>query len=263
MAGRLIDQAVVLLDQPELDGAAVHDVRVLMKQLRGLVRLYRDTGHTDVIKRINAILRDVAQVFSTRRDAHVLVETLQSVASASDKAVALQLQRIIEEVAEQTRDAMPDLEPQHLIGDLEAVRVLWRSELEQQGDADFLPAALRRSYRKNRKMGRQALKARDIEVLHDWRKYVKYLYFQLGVLEPENDWLERQRTMLRKLGSLLGKVHDLDMLNDYLCANTEADPRLLRAVHKRRVRLIKKVNALYGRAFVHSSRNFCRKLPAR
>lgn len=259
MADQYLDQAIALLALPDLDETAVHEVRVLMKQLRGLVRLYGGDELKPVVREINVVLRDVAKVFAARRDAHVLAETLEQVARRSNRRVATELRRILQEVTLQTADVLPELEPQSLVADLQRVRELWRQRL-QQPDDEFLADALARSYRRNRREGREALRQRETHAMHDWRKRVKYFYYQLGVLNTADEWLQQQKDMLRKLGSLLGKVHDLDVLDEYLWTTDATDLVLLRHISKRRVRLVKKINALYLRVFAHPAKRYRRKL---
>ena len=264
LADGYIDQAVTQLQAPLLDEDAVHNVRVATKQLRGLVRLYRkskaDPSQDEAAIRINAVLRDIAKVFSSQRDAHVLEQTLQQVARRSDKATARQLMSIRDEILWQTANALPDMTPARLIEQLELVRALWLSTLVRKDDAMF--DALERLYRRSRRDGWQALNSRDVHLLHQWRKRVKYLYYQLSAWPGATDWRSSQLESLRLLGSLLGKVHDLDVLNDYLQEGGQDAVPLLRQVHKRRVRMVKKIRRLYSRAFVHTKKDFRRKMQA-
>ncbi len=262
MADRYLDQAIALLSLPQMDEDAVHDLRVLMKQLRGLVRLYRGDDAKPVIRTINVVLRDVAKVFSARRDALVLAETLEQVARRSNRRVASELQQILREVTQQVADVQPVLEPLALVTELQRVRALWHQHL-QQPDSEFLLDALARSYRRNRREGRAALRQRDTHALHDWRKRVKYFGYQLGVLEVQDAWLQQQKEMVRRLGSLLGKVHDLDVLDDYLWSRDRVDVNLLGQLGKRRARLVKQIRALYRRIFAHPAKRFRRKLDTR
>jgi len=264
LADGYIDQAVSHLKAPPLDEDAVHNVRVATKQLRGLVRLYRkskaDPSQDEVAIRINSVLRDVAKVFSSQRDAHVLEQTLHQVAKRSDKATARQLMSIRDEVMWQTADALPDMTPARLTEQLEAVRELWHSTLVRKDDA--MLDALARFYRRGRRDGWEALSSRDVHLLHQWRKRVKYLYYQLAAWPGATDWRSSQLESLRLLGSLLGKVHDLDVLSDYLQEGGQDTAPLLRQMHKRRVRMMKKIRRLYSRAFAHTKKDFRRKMQA-
>lgn len=246
-----------------MDEDAVHDVRVNMKRLRGLVRLYRrpkqgDPVQNEVSAHINSVLRDVANVFSTRRDVHVLAETLDQVARKSDKAVAVQLRAIRREILAQTVAAMPDMAPERLIEQLQWVREAWHGRLSRNDPG--MEDALLRMYRKNQREGWQALNARDPHQLHEWRKRVKYFYYQLSAWPGASDWRSLQLEMLRKLGSLLGKVHDLDILQDYLQTRQRDYPNVLRQVRKRRVRLMKKIRRLYARTLAQPKKDFFRKM---
>lgn len=251
-----LSEAIAILNRDTLDEDAVHDVRVLMKRLRGLLRLYRHAGRKEEVAQLNAMLRDVARTFAAQRDFHVLSQTLQTMAGGASRPVARQLQVILGELEQQTAEVAPELAPEQLAADLAWVRSCWLEQLATV-EEKALWRSLLRLYRRNRRQGRKALRLRDEAVLHDWRKQVKYLYYQLCALPvfvdgPRTDDMEA----LRKLGSLLGKIHDLDVLADYLTQESYEDEQIRRLVRKRRTRLVKKVRRLYQRLFSRSSRKF-------
>jgi CHAD domain-containing protein len=94
-------------------------------------------------------------------------------------------------------------------------------------------------------------------VLHDWRKRVKYFYYQLCALPPQKGVsYHEEMEALRLLGSLLGKVHDLDVLAAYLRTEGHENEPVRRLVTKRRVRLVKKIRRLYDELFFRSTRQF-------
>src|SRR5688572_25556143 len=191
LSDRYLDQFFVLLALPLPDEEAVHELRVLIKLLPRLARLYKPDAPREALAGINGTLRDVARVFAAQRDAHVLVETLNQVANASDRAVATQLREISREVQAQTQAVKLELAPASLQEDLEWVRSQWHDL--QRDDKDFLVAALVRSYRRCRKAGSGVLRRREGEELHEWRKQVKYMYYQLSVLDVSDGWLVRQQ----------------------------------------------------------------------
>lgn len=258
LANDYISEAIALLNRDTLDEEAVHDIRVLMKRLRGLLRLYRDAGCKAEVAQLNPVLRDVARTFAAQRDSHVLADTLRAMAVRANRSVARQLRAILRELEQQTAAAAPELSPGQLAADLVWVRSFWHEHLTSVNEKALLDA-LTGLYHRNRRQGREALRLRDKTVLHDWRKRVKYLYYQLcalpGFLKGERcDDIEA----LRRLGSLLGKIHDLDVLADYLDEEGHDHTGISRMVFKRRARLVKKVRRLYQRLFSRSSKEFRR-----
>ena len=254
-----IAEALSLLQKESLDEAAVHDIRVLMKRLRGLLRLYVPAGKRDIVKQLNPVLRDVARSFAAQRDSHVLLETLQQVEGRATRTVARQLRQIVRELDQLTAAVSPELSAEKMAEDLVWVRALWHEELAGLDEAT-LQDSLARSYRRNRKQGRESLKLRDKEVLHDWRKRVKYLYYQMCALPAGDDNFSAEMERMRKLGSILGKVHDLDILTVYLLAQGYENEHIMRLISKRRVRLVKKIRRLYRKLFFRTTKEFRRKI---
>lgn len=255
LADGYVTEAIALLQRPAIDEDAVHDIRVLMKRLRGLLQLYGRTPCRDFARQMATVLRDVARTFAVQRDSHVLADTLRELVSRSSKPVAARLTKILHELEQQTEAAGTDLRPDCMATDLVWVRSLWHEKLSSQGE-DVLLKALLRQYRLNRRQGREALKLRDETLLHDWRKRVKYLYYQLCALphlqRDEGDGMEA----LRQLGSLLGKVHDLDVLAEFLRTAGHQDEAVAQHVKTRRKQLLKKIRRLYRRLFSHKVRQF-------
>ncbi len=254
-----IAEALALLQQDALDETAVHDIRVLMKRLRGMLRLYVPAGKRDTVKELNAVLRDVARSFAAQRDSHVLEETLRQMIGRASRGVSRQLKQILQELNQQTADAVPELCPEKMADDLVWVRTVWYKEFAGL-DENQLLSALADYYKSNRKQGREALKLRDKEVLHDWRKRVKYLYYQMCALPHSSEEMSMTLEQMRKLGSLLGKVHDLDVLTVYLAGLGYDNNHITRLIRKRRVRLVKKIRRLYRKLFCRTTKEFLRKM---
>jgi len=261
LSNHYFDTVADLLQRDTLDPEAIHDIRVLMKRLRGLLRLYAVAGQRAEADQLNPVLRDTAKAFAGQRDAHVLADTLSQCALNASKSVAARLLAIRDDLQRDAAavEAQPDVTA--LRQALVRTQEQWNAWFADQDDQRLL-GALARHYRRNRRQGREALRLRDQEVLHDWRKRVKYLHYQLCALPDaslhHDDLLQRTR----KLGSLLGKVHDLDVLVDYLQQQHLDDPGIHRLLAKRRTRLVKKIRRLYRRIFQRPTREFRNRIAA-
>lgn len=255
LADNYIACVLTLLQQKDIDPVAVHDIRVFMKRLRGLLRLYATAGQSEEARLINPVLRDVAKAFAAQRDSHVLADTLQQLATGADPDVATRLLAIRDELLSQVDAAQHKLDLNWMLNDLGKVRLQWKSFFAWQKDERLLDA-LAHSYRRNRKQGREALRLRDKTVLHDWRKRVKYFHYQLCALVESSSGFDADLEDTRKLGSLLGKVHDLDVLVEYLKARGQDDKSILRVLAKRRVRLVQEIRDLYDEIFSSSTGAF-------
>jgi len=106
-----------------------------------------------------------------------------------------------------------------------------------------------------------------VEKLHEWRKQVKYLRYQLEVLKPL--WPERMEELANeadRMGDLLGDDHDLAALRQLLTDDPgrfgdEGDRELLLAlIDRRRAELEPEAMLLGQRFFQDSPRKFSRRL---
>ena len=85
-------------------------------------------------------------------------------------------------------------------------------------------------YRKGRNALGQAKKSATPEALHEWRKEVKYLLYQLQLIEPA--WRASERLLARRLdrlADLLGEDHDLAVVRAMV-----TEPAVIRLVDRRR-----------------------------
>jgi CHAD domain-containing protein len=81
-------------------------------------------------------------------------------------------------------------------------------------DDALLDQGLARTYRRARRLAMQADSEADIELIHNWRKWVKYLHYQLEILMPAGppDLLIHRMERLNSLGKVLGERNDLHNL---------------------------------------------------
>jgi CHAD domain-containing protein len=195
-------------------GRSLHEARKHLKKIRALLRLVRAELGGRTYRKENRSFRDIARVLSPRRDAEVLVKTLEKLRrhpTPGLKVGLLKLDKVLlgrHQQAFETGDCNQDLGPA-----LKAARRRaghW--PLGKVGWSDLI-CGLRRSYR----CGRQALKqvepVRTNENLHEWRKRVKDLWYQLHLIEPVcPKGIAGLAAEMEKLGDYLGEDHDLTML---------------------------------------------------
>lgn len=192
----------------------VHDVRKRMKKLRGLVRLARP-GLGKQYKAANTGFRDVARLFSDLRDAQVLGNTLEGLAeTAGDDSLAPLIAW-----ADERRDAMlqaPEL-PDRIE---EAATRLEQARKRASGwtidgtPHDVIAGGLKKTYGRARKNWRKAGRdPENAELLHQWRKRVKYHWYHCRLLrEAWPEPMQARIDVLDDLSDLLGDDHDLSVL---------------------------------------------------
>lgn len=211
------DQIGAALASLSGDGALeprVHDVRKRMKKLRGLVRLVRP-GLGKHYKAENAEFRDIARLFSDIRDSQVLTQTLRGLAeTAGDDNLAPLI-----DWAAQRRDTM--LHEHDLPGRIEdAANRLEDARLRAGAwpidgtPHEVIAGGLKKTYGRARKCWRKAGRnPDDTELLHQWRKRVKYHWYHCRLLrEAWPEPMHARIDTLDELSDVLGDDHDLVVL---------------------------------------------------
>ncbi|MDB6110485.1 MAG: domain containing protein [Pedosphaera sp.] len=199
----------------EAEGKSVHEARKHLKKTRALLRLIRDELGDRIYRQENRAFRDVGRVLSPRRDAEVLVKALNNLRcgqSPGVKMALLKLEKVLlgrHQQAFETGDCNQDLGPA-----LKAARRRaghW--PLENLEWSDFI-CGLRRSYGRGRKALKKVERVRTNENLHEWRKRVKDLLYQLHLVEAVcPKVISKLGEEIEKLGEHLGEDHDLAMLD--------------------------------------------------
>jgi CHAD domain-containing protein len=208
------------------DGAAteeaVHDVRKRCKEVRALARLVRQPLGNE-FERFNLTVRDAADVLAPIRDAQAVLATLDDLRAAGPN-VAPDLERvrtIQANAAEQATRAIHsgDARIDHAKALLGAARNgVKRWQLPDGFEA--IAPGLERSYRRGRRALRDAVARPTDEHVHEWRKSVKNLWYQMRLLEPvAPSALTPLIESLDQLGEALGDDHDLAVLVERLASD--------------------------------------------
>jgi CHAD domain-containing protein len=204
----------------------VHDVRTAIKKVRALARCVRPAVGKRA-RRADRRLRRIARDLAPARDAHTLATTFSRLArdvgrgrsqdlrrarqklgkrirKDAGSASARRLRRIADRLAK-SRDRvdrwMPDDEGWKAIG---------------EGFARSYRRA-RRAMRRARTSVRRAARKRSGVRMHAWRRTAKAYGYQARALEPV--WpkeMEALRSEIEMLGDLLGREHDLTVLESAL-----------------------------------------------
>jgi CHAD domain-containing protein len=271
--GRIDAALEQLRRKSEVDVAsAIHDTRKDLKKLRSLLRLVRaDLGKREY-RAENGRYRDAARLLAVARDAEVKLETLASLRERyPDEAPAAEaLQRALED--ERARVAGSAAAPELRRRLDEAVEAIAAGAAEvdawEFGDDgfDLLRAGLRRSYRRGRD-GMRSLgdDPTDFE-LHEWRKRVKDLWYQLRLLRPV--WpaaLKGPVEAADELADLLGDHHDLALLvdDDRVRGSGDLDMAALTGLARRRQReLLDAALPLGERLYAEKPKRFVERVEA-
>lgn len=193
----------------------VHEARRRCKKLRALFRLVRpDFTAYDTE---NAFVRDASRGLAAARDTRVTQNTYIELMAWARRPIAAPANDGDSSSPEGEAEAL-----QHFAGqmrELDQRSSQWRLD---KIDLDTLATGLRHTYRSGRETRREAEHRRTDEAFHEWRKYAKYHWNQLGLLEScAEEILPSAHKCAGDLAEQLGLHHDLSVLQDLL--NTSPD----------------------------------------
>ncbi len=194
----------------------IHGVRTTCKRVRGMLRLARP-GLGSHYRPANQACRDAARLLSPLRDRHVAVETFDALVAAERRrlpAAGLASVRtgLVADTA--TGATAPDPDDPRLVG---ARRLLDEvaAGLADWPDVDAVDAVdgIAETYRRGRRALDEVLDAPSIEAFHEWRKRVKYLWYQVQVIrDAAPSVLRPLAASLHDIADALGDDHDLAVL---------------------------------------------------
>ena len=229
----------------------IHGARKKMKRLRGLVRLVRDTIGYRSYRDENVVLRNTARSIAGMRDAWVLVETLRDLRRSYGDLLAERTFAAPEAWLlhrhEERRKTVTGAVVTGAVVNLGAAKARYAAfPIEEAIANDFgsIAPGIERVYRRGRRGFERSVETRQVEDLHEWRKRVKYLRYQMEALAPVQPALIGSLAgELDRLGEQLGADHDLAVLADTIMSHPQscADARerwlLIALIHERRADL--------------------------
>jgi hypothetical protein len=223
------DKALVLLGDWQADPAdRVHRARQAFKRIRAALRLIR-RANPYVFQVENRFYRDQARRLSYARDTAAMVEVVDALAEqvweSLPRESLLVLRRSLQRRAEQ--------EVRHGISEI-TVNIdcvcedlgKARSRLKKIPVRRLRKKDLRKGAAETLRRGRKAFalachQAGD-DPLHEWRKDVKYAYYQAGLMNHiEDGWPAGHRQYLGTLAEVLGHAQDLAVLSKLLIAQPD------------------------------------------
>ncbi len=233
----------------------IHAVRLCCKRLVAWQQLLEDAGvHGLASSRRH--LRRLGRRVAQQRDATVMAEGLAELAAACttirQRDACLTLAGTLQQVPPCTAPGPKLLERVDQV-----LLALVQLPLPEPGE---LGAALCRQYRRCRRLARAALASHgDEAAFHALRKRVKQLQYQLAWLSSEP---HPQLAPLKLLGSTLGRLHDLQVLQAWLeQRRPEEIPAatkraVLRAIRWRSARCLRELRVPLQRLFARPARRW-------
>lgn len=271
----LIADARSILAGAEDKDFAVHEVRKLLKKLRALVRMVRDSLGEDAYKESNIAFRDAGRLLSDARDQYVLRQSLSELQERYKPYLKVRVFRpVANTLINRHRTEMKALrtgEPVFERVDRELTAMLDVVDQWTLPGAGFelLESSISRVYERGRTALEEALKDPDPEKFHEWRKRVKYLYYQFGYLQQL--WPLRMgntEEALSQLSDYLGKDHDFAVFAERLGDDEElAEDPVSRALleqllHHERMQIQEQAIPLGKRLYAEDPAAFTSRLRA-
>jgi CHAD domain-containing protein len=255
-----IGHALGQLNNGDDPDKAVHEARKDMKKLRAVLRLTRPELGGKAYRRENARFREVARSLSGVRDAKAMLNALDALEEGGlPGATAGRVRRELEKnKASLVRDEQA---VKAAVDELEAAREQVADWPLERDDWGAIEGGLRRIYRQGRRRMREAENDPSNEALHEWRKRVKDLWYQLALLRetwpavvgPESD-------EAHALSEKLGDDHDLTLLWEFAVDRGVASERLHKALDSRRGELQQEAIATGRRLYAERPRTFTARL---
>lgn len=194
----------------------LHQIRVSIKRARARLNLVRHVaGHQQEITELNRGLKQLNQLYSARRNLDVaqrlLADLLTRMNSSDLRGELLEMREWVRQLDNRQDPDMQSI--QMLIDEIDSnYEQLPLVNVKYQDVRKFINNRLGKVC----KQGELVLGNGDCIALHNWRKRVKRLFYQLEVLPGGRTADRKTRDSLQKLGNWLGKVHDICFLQDML-----------------------------------------------
>ena len=270
--GRADDALERLREGADGDPApTVHEARKDLKKLRSVLRLVRDDLGEAVYRSENVRFRDAGRMLSGARDAQVKLETLAALRERFGERLPPDGMALFAHALEGERERLGDPDGEALALDRAAGAI----EAGRNGIAEWplhadewslVGPGLKRSYRRGRNRYADLRDGAGDEAVHEWRKRVKDLWYQLRLVRnTKKSVLGEAADEAHELSDLLGDHHDLAILRDDAVKRRElfADgdlENLLTSISERQEELAADALALGERVYAEKPKAFDRRI---
>jgi CHAD domain-containing protein len=212
---------------------AVHEARKCCKRVRGLVRLVRPAME-DAYQATNTATRDAARELSPIRDAHALLATFDDLVAAHADQVPTggiaDVRRALQARAQDATHAVAanrdriDAARRQLVRARDGLEGWPLAGLDRDEQSGAVAAGVSKTADRARDAFAEVLDMPGPppdELLHEWRKRVKYSWYHVSLVEPAAPTLlGALADLLHDLSDVLGDDHDLAILS----ADLREDP---------------------------------------
>jgi len=204
---------------------SIHEARKSIKKIRALLKCIRFAIKLSDYRRENRFLRDIKNLISNIRQNTVLIETLEYCNKQNKKEIPENtVNRLNKKLISNKNKAVNEYQKTNK---LEQTIELYQIAQIRLNNIDFIKTdsksmieGIGKIYKKGRQLVNICNKKKDSVMLHELRKAIKYLWYQLSIFK--NFWPELINIYTKnfeKISDLLGVEHDLYELHLYLLRN--------------------------------------------
>ncbi len=216
--GQIDDALAVARGAVEPNDTRVHAMRKHLKKSRAVLQLVRKQIGREAFRRQDRRLRNVGRLMTEIRDAEVRLQTMRELEEAThhhylsyqkiERLLALELENFIAAFDGWEIESIPLLE---------RARAAAKNWPRRRYGFRRLRRAVQRTYKRGRKALARTKAEPSARNVHELRKQVKLLGYELRILRPLNPIvIGALGEELTQLGDVLGRVHDLVFLAERL-----------------------------------------------
>ena len=233
--------------------------------------MVRDRLGEDQYKQENARFRDLGRKLAQLRDSKVQIKTLDHLIDHFDDIATPKT------FTEIRRELRVDYRREYQRVLDEGVIISVKNELKDARDAiaswtiesddwSTVNKSLKRVYKRGYKGLDKALSEPTAENLHQWRKRVKYLRYQLKILSPMwSSLIKKWVDLTHDLSDYLGDDHDLAVLKEYVLDRSKRFDRhntleIVALIDRRREKLQPQAMLLGKRIYTEKAKRFVKRL---
>ena len=253
---------------------AIHEARKGVKKIRSALRLVRDEIGDDVWRRENEHYRDVARKLSSFRDAEILVQALDGLGERFGPTARARVEGLREQLEEENTSSHDDGSVERAMAGAAAELAAGRSRIDAlplDGDGwELVAPGFHRSYRRGRKRLRAVEEEASVTNLHELRKRVKDLWYQLRLIQDaDKHMLGNLADQAHDLSDHLGDDHDLALLREQVQTRREVfaipshQRHLLEEIDRRRGELQFAAISLGERIYAEKPKRVTKRLKKR
>lgn len=270
LRGRAARAIEALREEAKEDSAsAIHSARKDVKKIRSVLRLLRAEIGEKAYRAENRRYRDAGRALSGSRDAAVKVETLAALEERFGhqlpSASAWNWKRVLARERREAAGEIIDSEAIEAAADaLEAGReaaAAWSLD----GSWKLFGPGLAEGYKRGRKAMAEVAADPDPELVHEWRKRTKDLWYDLRLVRRA--WpqlLEPTVDGVHELSDLLGDHHDLTVLAVDLASRPRigSKAKMTALIEQRQAEILERALGLGARLYAEKPKAFSRRIHA-